>query len=269
MLSESLATLLARLGFGARGLVYILVGWFAVDAAFRGGRTADREGAIASLAHQPLGRVLVAIIALGLIGYALWRLAEAVTNPERIRDDVKGVLKRLGYALSAAAHALLAWSAITMAWAPRSAPNSSSPDDAQARDWTAWLLSQPLGRLLVAAIAAVLLVAAFKQAEKAWKADFARELRLETPAPAYLCTFGQLGYGARALVFAVLALFFAAAAWESQASEAGGMGEALATLQRQPGGTWILVLTGVGLLLFGVYGFIEARFRRVRVQLPH
>jgi hypothetical protein len=79
---------------------------------------------------------------------------------------------------------------------------------------------------------------------------------------------GRLGYGARAVVFTIIAGFFAVAAWHAHATEAGGMADALAMLQDQPGGKWLLAATGVGLGLFGVYSFVEARFRRVQVRLP-
>lgn len=264
MLSESSATLFARLGLAARGLVYLLVGWFAVDAAFRGGAKADNQGAIASLADKPFGPVLLGVIAAGLAGYALWRLTEAATNPDRLEWDAKGALKRAGLAFSGVSHILLAASAAKLALDPRASAAAASPGDERARDWTAWLLAQPLGAYLVGLVAICFLFGAAQQAKKAWTADFAEELRGDAPAPAYLCTFGRIGYGARGVVFLILSGFFAVAAWRTRASEAGGMGDALGTLQAQPGGTWLLAATGLGLALFGVYGFVEARYRRIR-----
>jgi hypothetical protein len=267
MLSEAKATTLARLGFAARGLVYLLIGWFALDAAFRGGETADNQGVIASLADEPFGPVLLAAVAAGLAGYALWRLAEAAANPTRIGRDVKGTIERGGLALSGVAHLVLAWTAAALALHPSTGRASSSPNDERARDWTAWLLDQPLGPLLVGVVAVAFFCGAGLQLRKAWKGDFAEELGSDTPIPGYVCTAGRIGYGARALVFAVTGIFFAAAAWQSKASEAGGMADALGTLQAQPGGKWLLAATGVGLGLFGIYSLIEARYRRIRVRV--
>lgn len=266
MLSEARATLLARLGFAARGLVYLLVGWFAVDAAFRGGETADNHGAIASLADKSFGPLLLALIAAGLAGYALWRLAEAAANPGRRKPDAKNLLERGGLALSGVAHIVLAWVAAGFALHPRSG-SDASPNDERARDWTAWLLDQPFGPALVGAVALGFFCGAVLQLRKAWKGDFVAELGSDTPTPDYVCTAGRIGYGARALVFAITGLFFAAAAWRSRASEAGGMADALGALQDQPGGTWLLAATGIGLGLFGIFSLIEARYRRIRVRM--
>ncbi len=256
------ATLLARLGFAARGVVYLLVGWFAIDAALRGGRVGDNQGAIASLADEPFGQFLLAAMAAGLAGYALWRLTEALTDPEARATSAKGALRRAGHAISGIAHILLAWTAFRLAIAAERAGGRVGGEDS-AHDWTAWLLAQPLGRVLVALVAAGFVGAALQQAKKAWDGSFARELSGGTPVPAHVCTIGRIGYGARAVVFALIALFFAGAAWLSDADEAGGMAHALATLQRQSGGQWLLTATGLGFIAFGIYSFVEARWRRI------
>jgi len=267
-ISDVRATQLARLGFAARGLVYCLVAWFAVDAAMRGGTIADNQGAIGSLADEQLGAVLLAVIAAGLLGYAVWRLTEAIADPEQIMRDAKGALTRIGHVVSGIAHLILAWSAARLAWQPRTGGGGQSPGDESARDWTGWLLSVPFGRVLVAVVAIGILTAAVMQAKKAWKGDFVKDLHNDGSLPSYVCTMGRLGYSARAVVFTIIAGFFAVAAWQAHATEAGGMADALAMLQDQPGGKWLLAATGVGLGLFGVYSFVEARFRRVQVRLP-
>lgn len=263
MLSEAKATLLARLGFAARGLVYLLVGWFAIDAALRGGATADNQGAIASLADKSFGPFLLAIIAAGLAGYAFWRLAEAAGFRGA---GAKALLKRGGLLMSGVAHLFLAWVATRVALHPRTGADTS-PNDERARDWTAWLLDQPLGPWLVGAIAIGFFCGAGLQARKVWTGDFADELGSDTPIPGYVCTAGRIGHGARGIVFAITGIFFAAAAWRARASEAGGMADALAALQDQPGGKWLLAATAIGLALFGIYSLIEARYRRIRVRL--
>ncbi|MES3083581.1 DUF1206 domain-containing protein [Sphingomonas faeni] len=268
MISDANATLLAKLGFAARGVVYILVGWFAVDAALRGGKIADNQGAIGSMADEAFGPVLLAIVAAGLLGYAIWRLTEAAANPEQIGSDVKGSLKRIGHVVSGIAHLILAWTAAKLAMKTGSRDAAVSPGDESARDWTALLLDQPAGRVLVGAVAVGVLVAAFQQAQKAWRGDFIHDLRGDAPAPGYVCTMGRIGYGARALVFLIVAGLFGLAAWTAHASDAGGVAEALERLQSQPGGKWLLALTGIGLALFGAYSLVEARFRRIHVDLP-
>jgi len=268
MISDANATLLAKLGFAARGVVYILVGWFAVDAALHGGEIADNQGAIGSMAGGPLGPVLLGIVAAGLLGYAIWRLTEAAANPEQIGRDAKGSLRRIGHVVSGIAHLILAWTAAKLAMKTGSRDAAVSPGDESARDWTALLLDQPAGRVLVGAVAIGILVAGFQQAQKAWRGDFIHDLRGDAPAPGYVCTMGRIGYGARALVFLIVAGLFGLAAWTAHASDAGGVAEALERLQSQPGGKWLLMLTGIGLALFGAYSLVEARFRRLHVDLP-
>lgn len=264
---QTKATVLARLGFAARGLVYLLVAWFAANAAFSGGEAADNQGAMAWLADSALGPVLLLGVAAGLAGYALWRLTEAAFNPERVESDLAGIIKRGGYALSGGVHLFLAWTATRLAIDPDSGSTSLSPADDTARDWTAWLLDQPFGPLLVAIVAACFLFGAAKQAREAWKGDFIEDLRGDAPTPGFVCTMGRIGYGARAVVFAIIAGFFALAAWRSNAGEAGGFADALDTLHDQPGGKWLLVAMAIGFALFGFYGFVEARYRRLHVRV--
>ena len=265
MRPERCATWFARLGLAARGVVYVIVGWFAIDAALRGSRTADSNGAIASLADKPFGGVLLIVIAAGLAGYAIWRASEAVSGGRALARDSKKGLKSAGLALSAGVHFILAWTALKLALG-LGADHGRSPNDEQARDWTAWLLSQPLGRLAVAAVALCLLFGVYDQARKAWTGDFIEELRSDTPRPDYVCTLGRIGFAARGVVFLILAFFFGSAAWRARASDAGGMGDALASLQTQPFGMFLLIATGIGLGLFGIYSLVEARFRQVRIE---
>lgn len=267
MISDANATLLARIGFAARGLVYMLVGWFAIDAGLRGGRAADNQGAIATLADEPFGHVLLAIVAAGLLGFALWRLTEGIANPERIGSDAKAGFKRAGQIVSGITHLVLAWTAARLA-VGASSGRGMSPGDDSARDWTAWLLSQPLGQLLVGLVGLGLFAAAAQQGVRAWKGNFVDELRGSTPLPGYVCTVGRIGYAARALVFVIIGVFFIVAAWTARASEAGGMADALAALQNQPGGTWLLAATGLGLALFGIFSSVEARYRTIHVHIP-
>jgi len=261
------ATLLARLGFAARGIVYCIVGWFAIDAALRGSRAGDNQGAIASLADEPFGEWLLAAMAVGLAGYALWRLTEALFDPEAQDNDAKGAFRRAGHAVSGIAHVVLAWTAARLSLHSARATGRVGGEDS-AHDWTAWLLDQPGGQLLVALVAIGLLAAAAQQAKKAWTGEFARTLSGGTPVPDYVCTMGRIGYGARAAVFAAIAFLFVGAAWAADADEAGGMASGFALLQQQAGGQLLLTAIGIGFIAFGAFSFVEARWRQLQVRLP-
>ncbi len=259
-------TLFARIGFAARGLVYILIGWFALDVASTGGEVKDNQGALGSMADAPLGHILLAICALGFAGYAVWRLTEAAMDPENCSRTLKGKFKRVGYAMSGISHIILALAAARLAMRPASA-QEGSPGDASAESWSAWILGQPGGVFLLVLVGVVLFAVAATQAIKAYKAEF-QELDGDVPAPDYVRWIGRCGYAARALIFALIGWFIISAALSHDPDQAGGLGEALKELRAQEEGAIILSVVAFGLGLFGVFSLIEARYRRMRVAKP-
>ncbi|CAM8649004.1 MULTISPECIES: DUF1206 domain-containing protein [Sphingobium] len=259
-------TLLARIGFAARGLVYILIGWFALDVAVNGGQLKDNQGALGTLASAPLGHVLLAICAIGFVGYAIWRLTEAITDPENRSRDIKGRFARAGYAVSGITHLALATAAARLALRQTPA-QGGSPGDESAQSWSAWLLAQPGGTLMLIMVGIGFFAVAAAQAVKAYKARF-DELDAQVPAPRYVRWVGRCGYAARALIFAIIGWFLIMAATNHDADRAGGLGEALQQLRSQSEGAAILGIVAFGLALFGMFSLIEARYRRIRVKKP-
>ncbi|MDO7834028.1 DUF1206 domain-containing protein [Sphingobium sp. HBC34] len=259
-------TLFARIGFAARGLVYILIGWFALDVAIHGGRPMDNQGVLGTLVDAPLGHVLLGICALGFAGYAVWRLTEAITDPENLSHDLKGRFKRAGHAVSGIVHVTLAVAAGRLALRQTSA-QGASPGDQSAESWSAWLLAQPGGTLLLMLVGLCFFAVAAAQAIKAYKAQF-DEMDAQVPAPHHVRWIGRCGYAARALIFAIIGWFLISAAANHDADRAGGLGEALKQLRAQPEGAAILAVVAFGLALFGIFSLIEARYRRIRVRKP-
>lgn len=259
-------TLLARLGFAARGIVYILIGWLALGVALHGGEASDNQGALGYIATAPFGRALIGLCALGFAGYAVWRLAEAILDPENKSRDMKGRLERAGYAVSGCAHVVLAYGAARIAL-HQASPKQGSPGDESAQSWSAWLLEQPGGVALLLLVGLAIFATAAAQAAKAYKAKF-DELNGDVPAPDYVRWIGRAGYAARALVFAVLGWLVVSAALAHDGEQAGGVGEALEHLRTQPEGTALLAMVAAGLALFGAFSLVEARYRRIRVTVP-
>jgi len=256
-------TMLARLGFAARGLVYILVGWLAFVASRTGGEPSDNQGALGSLSDTPMGQALLAICALGFAGYAFWRLAEGALDPEARSRTHKGKFERISYLISGAANGVLCIVAGKLALR-QSPARHGSPGDESAQSWSAWLLDKPGGVALLCAIGIGLFLVAGAQALKAYKASF-DELDGDVPAPAYVRWIGRMGYGARAVVFAIIGWLLISAAIHHDPARAGGLGDALAELRAQPEGSWILAIIGLGLSLFGIFSLVEARYRRLKV----
>ena len=256
---------LARLGFAVKGLVYIIIGVLATKAAFRaGGATTDQRGALATIAHQPFGRVMLIVAGAGLAGYALWRLSEALLNLGRADRNAKGVMKRLAQLVSGVVYASLSFAAFQMA----SGSGSSGGGGNRTRDWTASLMRQPMGTWLVGIVGAGVIAAGLWQLWRAWKTNFGNKLSLHelgSAAGRSVIVLGRIGTAARGVVFGLIGTFLIIAAQRHNPHEAAGIGEALQSLETVDYGPWLLAVVAIGLIAYGVYELFEARYRRINV----
>jgi hypothetical protein len=246
-------------GWAAKGVVYVLVAVIALQVAAGGsGERADQQGAIAKLAPQPLGRVLLFVVAAGLVLYALSRLGEAagVVGPEE--DNAAA---RAGYVLSAALYGAVA----VTAFAAGARGGSRSSQGGEPSGVTARLMENSVGRGLVGLVGLVLVGVAAYFAYKGVKRKFLEELRTgEMPATArpWVERLGVVGHVARGVVFAIMGWFLVRAAVQYDSAEAVGLDGALRRLAGQPYGPWLLVVTALGLLAYGAFCFVNARYRR-------
>jgi hypothetical protein len=143
---------LARLGYATIGVVYLMIGTLATQAALgTGGAIADTHDVLVTIARQPFGRVLLGLTALGLSGYVLWRLVQAGMDPERKGTDARGLLTRLEFAVSGLAYAALAVLAARIALGVGRADGPAAE-----QTWTARLLAQPFGPWLIGSLGALL-----------------------------------------------------------------------------------------------------------------
>jgi hypothetical protein len=254
---------LARFGYGAKGVVYAVVGVLAVQAAVgSGGSTTDQHGAVRAIAEQPFGRLLLGIVAMGLLGYVVWRLVQAFLDPEGKGTDPGGVVARVVYAVSGLAYASLALSAGTAAVRGGRPRGGGGGEEAVAP-----LLGAPGGPLLVGAIGLTVLGVAVWQAKRAATAEFMdaydRSRMSETEQRTARLT-GQVGHAARAVTFAIVGVFLVLAAASSDAERAKGLGGALDTLAAQPFGPVLLLVVALGLVAYGLFCMTEARWRVIR-----
>jgi hypothetical protein len=253
---------LARAGYLAKGVVYLLIGILALQAAAgAGGRTTGTSGAFRVLLRQPLGRWLLWLLAIGLAGYGIWRMLCAVVDPEHAgRKGWKRVAVRVGYAGSALIHAGLAWQAARLALGYGGGGSS----DSQAKSRTAQLLDAPFGPWLVGLVALGLGSYGVAQIVRGLRRDAASRLHLDGVGPderRMVVRAARAGLVSRGIVFGLMAIFLARAALQHDPTEAGGLGQALQTLARQPYAPFVLGAVALGLTAYGAYQLALARYR--------
>ncbi|HEX6292469.1 MAG TPA: DUF1206 domain-containing protein [Herpetosiphonaceae bacterium] len=252
---------LARLGFAAKGVVYITIGVLATQAALgAGGATTDPHGAIRQLGQQPFGQVLLGLLAVGLLGHALWRFVQAATDPEHKGSDAKGIAQRVGYAGLGVVYVGLAVTAIRLL----TGADEASGDMTQ--DWTARLMSQPFGRWLVGLIGLGVIGFGLYELYQAYTTRFRKKLKvaeMSATEESWAIRSGRFGLAARGVVFGIIGSFLVQAALQYNPDKAQGLSGALQALARQPFGPWLLGVVAAGLVAYGVYMLVEARYRRI------
>ncbi|HEV2292496.1 MAG TPA: DUF1206 domain-containing protein [Tepidisphaeraceae bacterium] len=260
----------ARFGYAAKGVVYVIVGGLAAAAAFgRGGQTTGSRGALQAVFEQPFGQVLLGIVAFGLGCYAAWQFIRAVEDPENEGSDAKAVAKRVGFFISGVIHVGLVIAAVRMIVGSGSGGGGDGSGDGGAQGWTATLMSYPLGQWLVAIVGLIIAGYGIWQLIRAYKADLDSQLVISDMSAAArqwirrVCRFGM---AARGVVFGIIGLFLVLAAWRENPSEARGLGGALRSLQEQEYGPWLLGVVALGLIAYGVYEFVRARYRRIEAR---
>lgn len=258
---------LAQAGFAAKGIVYAIVGVLAFQAAFgAGGQTTGSTGALRTIAAQPFGQILLVLVGIGLIGYVVWRFVQAAVDPDNKGSDAKGIATRLGYAVSGVIYAGLALTAFGIVWGATmgggGAGGAGGGSSQQAL--TARLMSQPFGQWLVGIVGALVIGAGLYQIYKGITVEFRKKLKIwemSSTEQTWAVRAGRLGLIARGIVLAMIGGFFIQAAWQAQPGEARGLGGALAELAQQPFGPWLLGIVALGLIAYGIYMGVLARYR--------
>ncbi len=252
---------LARAGLVARGIMYVLIGWIAVEVAFDHSRQqADRTGALHAIGATPVGGILLWLLVVGFIGMTLWRLAEAAYgSPGSSGRKASHRILALGKAVI---YAVIAYGVLKYALGA-GAPQSS---DKQSVDLTATLMKYPGGRLLVIVIGLVIIGAGVYLAYQAWRKEFLRDLQLgqlRARTRRIVEWLGEFGGIARGIVFVTAGIFLVVAAAEAKPQQAKGIDSALRALAGTPLGPWLLVLVAIGLIMFGVFSCCEAKWMRL------
>jgi Domain of Unknown Function (DUF1206) len=256
-----LVLVIARVGYIARGFLFTSIGVLTLFAAVGlGGREAGFQETIRSLLQQPLGAYLALCLGVGLLCFAIWRFIEAVAPSDQRTESI---MQRVAFAGSGLFYlGLTAWT--LSAFFSARAPRASS--DRTAREWTGWLLEFPLGAALTGAVGLGVMITGVVLLVRGCKPHFKRAVALHPRAPAFISALGRFGLIARALVYAEIGGFLVYAAVTNSSREAKGLAGAFRTIAQWEGGPFVLSITALGFIAFGIYEFGAAIYRDLNPQ---
>lgn len=249
-----------RLGYLAKGVIYSLIGVFALRAAFglRGGRLTDPSGVLRTLLSQPFGRQMLAIIGIAIVGYAAYYIFEALADLKRRGGGVHGWTDRALTIVKAAVYGVIGIQALLVVFADRQ-PLDRTEQGAGA------VMQLPFGRVLLLAIGIGVVVYGMTELKRAWRGSVDEDInmsRVRREAP-WLLPLGRFGTAARSAILILMGATVARSGWRARASDADGYREALRTIASFD--PWLLTAIGAGLLCFGLYQLCHARYARLAV----
>lgn len=256
----------ARFGMFAKGTVYVILGVLTAMAAFNvgGGQTTGKSGALEFVYSQPFGKFLLAIVALGLLGYVVWRWIQAFKDPEAQASDdgKKRAVKRISYFISGLAYGFIAFEAGRMVFT--NGGSSGGGGSSQKQSLVAQILEWPAGQWIIGLIALIFFGKAIYQFYRSLSGEFAKKVQdseLDQRVKSTLRKAGMAGYLARGVVVGVIAYFFLKAALQSNAGQVEGTKGAFQFISSMTAGPWLLGIVAIGLACYGVFMFVKARYR--------
>jgi len=254
-----------RLGFVARGLLYIIMGGLALQLVTgSGGKTSDPVGALRFIAGQPYGKILLVVMIIGLAGYSFWGFMRGLFDALGKGSDAKGLVQRAGYLISAVSYGVLILPAYQLISGTGGAAGQQAGNP---QGITAQLMSKPYGLFLVYLFGAFWVVAGLGQLFTAISASFMHDLsarRMSADERRWAEIIGRIGYAARAVVYGTLGYFVFQAATSANPKQAQGIDGVMSKLLSQPNGHLLLGLVASGLVVFGFYSVLSARWYRLQ-----
>ena len=257
---------IARVGIVARALVYVAIGLLATAAAFRlGGAITDTSGVFYFVLHQPLGRVLLAVLGVGLAAYTIWLLAQVFLDPYGNGTSLMGLVNRFGQLITGLAQLAVVVEAGRLALGLPSVLSGGGASRDADEQLVAEGLRVPFGVQLVGLVGIILMIIAVIQMYRGVLGDVRRDWRLDGLGGNghWAIHVGRFGLAARAIVLGVSGVLVLQAARAYDPSRAGGIRAVLRILGRQYSSGWLLGLVALGLVAFGIFGLVEARYRTI------
>ena len=245
-----------RAGLVAYGVVHLLIAWLAVQLAFgEKSDSASNTGALHYLAEQPLGAVLVWLVAVGMLLLVVWRLLEFAFGYQEESDDTKRWRKRATSLGKAVIYGAIGWSAVQTA-------TGSGGGKGGTDSTTAKLMELPGGQLIVGAVGLAIIGYGGSLVYRGWTEKFREHLDAQgqsgTDGSAYV-KLGKAGYIAKGISIALVGGLFGYAAITHEPKKSGGLDQALQTVLEQPFGQVLLTAIGLGIGCYGVFCFARAK----------
>lgn len=249
-----------RVGYAAKGIIYLLIGTLAVRLALgNGGRLTDSSGVLETILGQPFGRVLLALIGVGIVAYAAWEITSGVLDTKHRGASAGGWMDRGLSVIKGVVYGAVGVEAIRLVAGSGAASRG-------ADDYARSVLNVPLGGIVLILVGVGIAVYGLKQIAMAWKSQFDDDLnqqQLRREGGAWVLDVGRAGIGARGVILVLVGAALARAGFDESPSEAAGMAEAMWTVFAQPYGRWLLAAVAAGLMCFGVFQLLHARYAKV------
>ena len=261
--------MLARFGYLAKGVVYATVGILAASAVFGWfgiSNVRGTRGAIEAIASQPFGNFLLIALVVGLAGYIIWRFTQGIADTEDKGSDASGWMQRIGFMISGVMYTALAWYAVSLSgWFSSSASGSGS---SQKTEVLRQVMSTEGGILAVGAFGVGFVIVGLYQGYRAITKKFKENWRtaeLSSSEEKFATRLAQVGIGVRAVTFVIIGGLVTKAAMDANPAEPTGLGEALRTIGEQPSGQMLLGASAIGLVCYGIYCFVNSRYRAMTI----
>ena len=259
------AVLAARLGYVARGTVYLSIGLIALLAvAGLAPHTRGALGALEAWAHWRLGVALLWFTGFGLWGFAGWRVLQSVFDADRQGSSAQAIGSRAGQAVSGLIYGAMAVSIFDLIDTLHDIRHQG--EVAKTRATVAAVMTWPMGSTLIIGLGAFIVACGIGNAIRACVDDFGSTLRCDPKVTVWACRLARVGYFGRGVAMLPVGFFMLSAGWHARASEARGVGGALWALHSQVLGDVMLTLVALGLVAFGIFAFVEAWYRPIRPE---
>lgn len=254
-----------RLGYAVRGLVYGLIGFLALQLLLTGrGEITDHTGALAAVAAQPFGNVLLIVIAVGVVGFALWGILRAILDPFNEGSGWKGTIARASAVITGLSYGVLVIPIVHLLEGSR---DQGGQETERAQSAASGLFTYSWGPWLVGLIGVVVLVLGLATIYRGLAEQFEKHFegyRLNEDQRRWAMRMGKIGTIALGVVMAIIGGLALLAAITLDPEKVGGIDQALAFLIQQPYGAWLMGVLALGLMAYAAYSLMGAMWFKIK-----